>query len=339
MHKPPQHILVIRLSAMGDVAMAVPVLRAFTKQYPNVRLTVLTKAFFAPFFRDIPNVSVLAAEVKGAHKGVLGLYKLSKQIRALGVDAIADLHNVLRSNIIKYLLWGLPFEQIDKGRAEKKALVSGRNFKPLKSSHQRYADVFKALGCPVDLSQPIFPKPVVLSPQLQAEIPNPNLTTIGVAPFAAYSSKMYGLEQLQVVIRDLSKDYNILLFGSQTEQKQLQAFESISPNVKNLAGRLTLNEELDVISNLQLMIAMDSGNGHIAAMLGVKVLTIWGVTHPYAGFIPFNQPLEHSLIPDREHYPLLPTSVYGKDYPEDYKNVASSITPDTVIITARNMIK
>ena len=75
---------------MGDVAMTVPVLRALTKEYPDLKITVLTKAFFKPFFKDIKNVEVFEANVKGQHKGVLGLYKLSKALKSLHFDAVAD---------------------------------------------------------------------------------------------------------------------------------------------------------------------------------------------------------------------------------------------------------
>lgn len=120
MSKPPKHILVIRLSAMGDVAMIVPVLRQLTRQYPEVKITVLSRAFFAPFFRDLNNVFIYEADVEGRHKGVLGIYKLSKELKALKVDAVADLHNVLRSKLL-HLFWKHgPFVQIDKGRSEKK---------------------------------------------------------------------------------------------------------------------------------------------------------------------------------------------------------------------------
>ena len=102
----PKHILVIRLSAMGDVAMTVPVLRAFTEQHPDVKITVLTKGFFTPFFQDIKNVSVFKADIKGKHKGILGLYRLSKELKARKIDAVADLHNVLRSNILKLFFFG-----------------------------------------------------------------------------------------------------------------------------------------------------------------------------------------------------------------------------------------
>ena len=76
-----KHILVIRLSAMGDVAMTVPVLRALTEQHPEIKLTVLTKPHLKPFFRELKNTTFYAAEIKGKHKGVFGLWKLSKELK------------------------------------------------------------------------------------------------------------------------------------------------------------------------------------------------------------------------------------------------------------------
>ena len=153
MSKSIKHILVIRLSAMGDVAMTIPVLRAFTEKYPEVKITVLTREFFKPFFRDLPNVSVFSADVKGKHKGLLGLFRLSKTLKKLEIDAVADLHNVLRSNLLKFFFLGTKCIQIDKGRTEKNGLISGENFQQLKTTHQRYADVFGNLGLPIDLMQ------------------------------------------------------------------------------------------------------------------------------------------------------------------------------------------
>ncbi|MCB4798343.1 glycosyltransferase family 9 protein [Neotamlana laminarinivorans] len=327
-----KHILVIRLSAMGDVAMTVPVLRALTKQYPELKITVLTRAFFAPFFRDLQNVEVLAADVKGKHKGVLGLYKLSQEIKTLGVDAVADLHNVLRSKILKFFLSGKPFYQIDKGRNEKKALISGVFFKPLKTTHRRYADVFKSLGFPIDLSNPSFPKNAILNNKCEALLGDLKSKRIGIAPFAAHEGKMYPFRLMKEVIETLAKQHKIYLFGG--GKQEIEVLNNISEaheNVQNLAGKLSLNEELDVISNLDVMLSMDSGNAHIAAMLGVKVITIWGVTHPFAGFAPFNQPEDYALVADRAKYPLIPTSIYGNKHPEDYKNAAGSVSPKTIV--------
>ena len=334
-----KHILVIRLSAMGDVAMTVPVLKAFTTQYPEVKLTVLTREFFTPFFRDLENVSVFPADLKGTHKGVLGLYRLSKELKKLNIDAIADLHNVLRTNILKCFFLGKPFVQIDKGRADKKALVTGKTFQQLKTTHERYADVFRKLGFPLDISNPTFPKRVALNPELQKTIGVDTKNWIGMAPFAAHESKMYPLDLMEQVIETLSKTHKILLFGGgKKEVDILDGFQNKYENVINLAGTLSLNEELDVISNLDVMLSMDSGNAHMAAMLGVKVITVWGVTHPYAGFAPFNQPEDFCLLADRNQFPKIPTSVYGNKFPEDYKNAAGSISVETVVHKIKSVI-
>ncbi|NRD22144.1 glycosyltransferase family 9 protein [Winogradskyella litoriviva] len=317
---------------MGDVAMTVPVLRALTKQYPKLTITVVTRAFFKPFFRDLENVSVFEADLKGRHKGVLGLYKLSKELKALNFDAVADLHNVLRSKILKFFFFGKKVVQLNKGRAEKKALVTGQKFVQLKTTHRRYADVFEALGCSVDLTEPSFAKPKSLSEKLKSFISTADLKTIGIAPFAAHQSKMYPLEKMESIIKELSKNYNIILFGGgKKEEDVLSQFETKFNNVKSVAGKLKLDEELNLISNLDLMLAMDSGNAHMAAMLGKKVITIWGVTHPFAGFAPFNQPKDFALTANRELFPLIPTSIYGNKYPEGYENVAGTVLIEDII--------
>ncbi|MGB1232064.1 MAG: glycosyltransferase family 9 protein [Winogradskyella sp.] len=317
---------------MGDVAMTLPVLRALTTQYPQLKITVVTRAFFKPFFKDLKNVSFYEADLKGKHKGFFGLYRLSKELKALNFNAVADLHNVLRSKILKFFFFGKKVVQLDKGRAEKKALVSGAQFQQLKTTHQRYAEVFKALGCPVNLVNPTFSKPKPLTKQLLQLIPNKSQKNIGIAPFAAYKSKMYPLEKMEAVIAQLSKDYNIILFGGGNKEIEvLNHFETKHKNVVSVAGQLTLDEELMLISNLDVMLAMDSGNAHIAAMLGIKVITLWGVTHPFAGFAPFNQPQDYALTADKNQYPLVPTSVYGNTFPDGYEDAAGSILVSDVV--------
>lgn len=335
----PTHILVIRLSAMGDVAMTVPVLRALTNQHPHLKITILTRKFFTPFFRDLENVTVFPADVKGDHKGVRGLYKLSREIRPLKCDAVADLHNVLRSKVLKPMFGIRKVVTIDKGRKEKKALVKGKIFEQLKTTHQRYADVFKALGYSIDLKNPTFPKPATLSENCLKLIGTSDKKRIGIAPFAAHESKMYPLEQMEQVIERLSQDYQVLLFGGGKKETQiLSYFESKEKDIINLSGQLTLDEELDVISNLDVMLSMDSGNAHLAAMMGIKTITIWGVTHPFAGFAPFNQPQDYCLLADRNQYPQIPTSIYGNKFPEDYKQAARSISADMIINKVKSLI-
>ena len=319
---------------MGDVAMTVPVLRALIQNHPDLKITVLTRAFFAPFFRDLPNTTVFAAEVNGKHKGVFGLYKLAQELNKNKFYGIADLHNVLRSKILKNFIKSNHLSVIDKGRSEKKLLISGERFSALKTTHQRYVDVFNALGYKIDLSKPSFPGPAVLNKKLQKLLGLSSKKSIGIAPIAAYEGKMYPLDLMKQVTEVLSRDYNVLLFGGAQDAEVLDTFN----NTTNIAGKLELDEELDVISNLDVMISMDSGNAHVAAMLGIKVITIWGVTHPYAGFAPFNQPQDYALLANRNKFPLIPTSIYGNKYPVDYKDAAGSIAPKFIIEKVRSII-
>ena len=93
-----EHILVIRFSAMGDVAMTVPVVYSLAHQYPDIRITVLSRAFARPFFEDLaPNVGFMVADLKNEYKGIKGLNALYRRLAAKQFTAVADLHSVLRS--------------------------------------------------------------------------------------------------------------------------------------------------------------------------------------------------------------------------------------------------
>ncbi|ABQ04079.1 glycosyltransferase family 9 protein [Flavobacterium johnsoniae] len=328
----------MRLSAMGDVAMTVPVLRAFVKQYPTVKLTVISRPFFKPFFEGIPNLEFFAFDEKEKHKGFPGLLRLYKDIKKLKVDAFADLHNVLRSKVVSLLfaLSGKKRATVDKGREGKKELtrVENKIFKQLPTMFQRHAKVFEELGFPLNLSNPQFPEKAVLNSDILDIIGNENQKLIGIAPFAQYNSKVYPLDLMKEVIAKLAENssYKILLFGG--GKKEIEILDSLSEpykNVINMAGKIKFQQELQLISNLDVMLSMDSGNAHIAAMLGVKVVTLWGATHPYAGFLPFNQSLENALTSDRNQYPKLPTSVYGNKIVEGYEDAMRTILPQKVV--------
>lgn len=339
MSKPINHIAVVRLSAMGDVAMTVPVIRAFVEQNSDVKITFVSRPFFKPFFDGVENVNFFTVDVKKRHKGFFGLLKLYSDLKKLNIDAVADLHNVLRSQIIRTLfsLSGKKVAATDKGRAEKKALTRAENkiFQPVKSMVQRHVDTFNNLGFRVNLSNPKFSEKAILSREIIAfSGEKQNFNWIGIAPFAQYESKVYPLDLMQKVIDDLAenKNFKIFLFGGGNKEIELlNQFSKNKENVINLAGKIPFQHELHLISNLDIMLSMDSGNAHIAAMLGVKVITLWGATHPFAGFAPFNQPLENCLTSDREQFPLLPTSVYGNKKVVGYEYVMRTISVENII--------
>lgn len=327
---------------MGDVAMTVPVLRALVLQYPEVKITLVSRPFFQPFFEGIPNVNFFGVDLNQRHKGFVGLLRLFFDLRKLEVDLVADLHNVLRSKIVRtlFVLSGKKVAATDKGRAEKKALTSLTNkvFAPVKSMSERHVDTFKQLGFSIDVTHPKFPEKAILTEEalkqlgVTSDISKSN--AIGIAPFAQYESKVYPQDLMQQVIDALAENKNNHLFlfgGGATEIQKLKALQNKHDNVFVVAGKVSFEAELQLISNLDVMLSMDSGNAHIAAMLGVKVITLWGATHPYAGFKPFNQPDDFCLTSDRAQFPLLPTSIYGNKKVEGYDEVMRTILPSQVI--------
>ena len=86
------------------------------------------------------------------------------------------------------------------------------------------------------------------------------------------------------------------------------------------------------------MISMDSANGHIASNYNIDVVTIWGMTHPFIGFLHgTNQ--KNNIILDLEKFPLIPTSTYGKIIPNGYSDAMRTITPQQIIEKVLEVMK
>ena len=323
---------------MGDVAMTVPVLRAFSLQYPDTKITIVLRPFFQPFFDGIPNVYFFGVDLNERHKGFFGLMRLFSDLKKLNIDAVADLHNVLRSQVVRtfFALSGIKVAATNKGRAAKKALTRLENkiLEPVEAMIERHCSTFEKLGFPIDLTNPQFPQKAILSEEIRAITGNKSTNWIGIAPFAQYEGKVYPIDLIQEVIDEFAKNQNqtIFLFGG--GDKEIQLLNQLRKQYQNvivLAGKLKFKQELEVISNLDVMLSMDSGNAHIAAMLGIKVITLWGATHPFAGFKPFNQPDDFCITSDREKFPLLPTSIYGNKKVAGYEDVMRTITVENVV--------
>jgi ADP-heptose:LPS heptosyltransferase len=308
----PVHLLVFRFSSLGDVAMTVPVLRLLLQQHPHLQVTMVSTAFVKPLFQNIERLHFHAADLKGSHNGISGLHRLKKELTtSTRFDAVADLHNVLRTKILRSLFSfsSIPVAAIDKGRKEKKALTrqDNKQLHPLKSTFQRYADVFANLGFSVTLDtlQGLSPKPGL--PLFFDQ--HKNRRYIGIAPFAQYKEKTYPLEKMQQVVGMLAQqpELEVLLFGGQADKEELERMKGAYTQVHNMSG-LGLEKELALIAHLHLMVSMDSANMHLASLYGVPVVSVWGGTHPFLGFMGWGQSLERAVQID---LPCRPSSVFG----------------------------
>lgn len=305
---------------MGDIAMTVPVVYSLAKQYPQTRITVLSRPFAKAFFENIaPNVGFMQADLKNEYKGVKGLNKLYRRLSAKQFTAIADLHDVIRTKYLRmrFLLSGCKTAHIDKHRQLRKKLVSSSNrmLVQLPTSFHNYAAVFEKLGFHVQIDfKSIFPKRgnLALLPSIFAD----NKRThpwIGIAPFAAHPQKTYPTRHTSRVVDALIKKHpncRIFLFGRgpreepfmrQLPMLHTQCIEA-SPQLKSL------KEELILMSHLDVMISMDSANMHLASLTATPVVSIWGGTHPFAGFLGWGQSILNVVQID---LPCRPCSIFG----------------------------
>ncbi|MBQ8676224.1 MAG: glycosyltransferase family 9 protein [Bacteroidaceae bacterium] len=368
-------LLVIRFSALGDVAMTVPVVRALAEANPDTHITILTRQRMQPLFEWMPaNVAVEGIDL-GNYSGVAGLERLYRRLHHKHYDAVADLHDVLRSKYLRtrFRMSGAKIAVIDKGRKDKKALIGhGLTHSPLTHTITRYQHVFTSLGmsCPMPTSATdaspaslsasshvgVAPSPASLSASSPVGIapspvgvsaarfglavppaspaPSTSAPLIGVAPFAAHKGKIYPLPLMHQVVDQLADAGNhVLLFGAKgKETETLKTWER--RGVELVADKChSLKEELELMSQLTLMISMDSSNMHMAAMMGTQTISIWGATHPSAGFTAWQQ--THDSIIDLP-MDCRPCSIYGNrpctkgNYP-----CLAGIKPQTIIDKAR----
>lgn len=325
---------------MGDVAMTVPVVYSLATQYPNLRITVLSKPFARAFFENLaPNVNFWGVDLQHEIHGVCGLNTLYRRLADEKFTHVADFHDVLRSKYLRMCFWmnHTKVAHINKHRSGKRKLVSQTDKRLVQqpTSFQNYADVLAQLGYATEIRfQSIFATGGNELSQLgNIGKKGPQQKWIGIAPFAAHEGKIYPLDQMQKVIGLLGQqcpDCRIFLFGGSAKEKELldeiAAKNSNCTNVSTLLGGL--GQELILMSYLDVMVSMDSANMHMASLTGTPVVSVWGATHPFAGFMGWNQSLEDTV---QVNLPCRPCSVYGNkpckygDFP-----CLKNITPEMV---------
>lgn len=345
-----EHILIIRFSAMGDVAMTVPVVSALAKQYPDVRITMLSRPFARPLFENLaPNVGFMEADIKGEYKGLKGLNALYRRLTAKNFTAIADLHDVLRSNYLRmrFNLDRFHVAHIDKHRQQRRALTASRNkrLEPITTAFDNYAKVFADLGYPIDLKFDSILTDEQRSLRLLPEAIGERKAFqqwIGIAPFAAHRGKAYPLDRMEEVINMLIHNHpscRIFLFGGGTKEKSLLTAIAVKRNNCTVVPQVLhgLDQELNLMSHLDVMVSMDSANMHLASLVRTPVVSVWGATHPFAGFMGWGQSIDNAVQLDM---PCRPCSIFGNKrcLRDDYACLMD-IHPQAIVDKVENILR
>ena len=323
----PKHLLVLRTSAMGDVAMLPHALRALSQAYPELKITVATQAMFRPFFRGL-EVDFLDVKTKDEHHSVCGMWRLAREARRRGVDAVADVHDVLRSKSFRLAmgLHGIRTAHIHKGRkAKHHALGTGGEFKPLKHSVVRYCDVIRHLGFEFADPAPAV-RPVCENPMGEKKG-----VWIGYAPFSAHAGKTYPEAQSRKLVELLAARYDRVFIhgGGGAELAFAEEMAAAYPNVTALFGKLRFAGEMDLMAHEDCLISMDSMAMHMASLVATPVVSVWGATHPKLGFLGWGSPMENALQADMA---CRPCSVFGAKPCKygDYRCL-QAVTPEMIV--------
>lgn len=319
-------ILIFRFSAMGDVALLVPVVKSFTAAYPDAHVTVVTRPKFGPLFFDMDRVTVFPADVDYTYTGVLGMRDLfGKLLRKGPYDVVIDMHDHIRTILLRNLfrIFGSRVVVFNKGRKEKKALTRTENktISQLPHTVERYQQAFDKAGYPFR----IIPGPYL---SLSESIQNAsewfghkknadNVAWIGLAPFAMHKTKIWPLENYPLLMEKLIEQFPVKFFLFGGGEKEIRFFESLKEqfpkNTEVIAGQLKLRQEIALMKHLDLMLCVDSSNMHMAALSGVPLLSIWGGTHPAVGFAPYGVDPGNLIQVDQTEMACRPCSVYGKE--------------------------
>ena len=335
-------ILIIRLSAIGDVAMTIPVVYSVAAANPQDSFTVLTQTFLMPLFINRPpNVNVMGVNTKTTEKSFFGLLRYALMLRMYKFDMVLDLHNVIRSRIVDFI-FRLYFKKvfiIDKCRRERKGLVAlpPKELHPLRPVVKRYADVFRLAGFRFEDT---FVSLYEGNKTVNVFAEEKKGAWLGIAPFAKHKEKIYPVQKMEKVVEALSVQDGVTIFlfgGRGEEEKILNGWEEKFENTTSVVGRYSLDMELSLMSNLDVMLSMDSANMHLASLAGAKVISVWGATHPYAGFYGYNQREDLTVQVD---LPCRPCSVYGnKPCHRGDRACMNNISPEQIVSKINSYLK
>lgn len=337
-NKEGRTVLITRFSAVGDIAMTIPLLYSLCRKYPEHRFAFVSRERFGQFFINKPENLDFIGVNPDNYKGIHGLFRLYRELsRKVAPDSIADLHDVLRTKILRTcfkLLAGCRCAHIIKGRKEKKALTRKENkcTTPLKSTFERYREVFTRLGLPFEPEfDSLFGGGKGDISEFAAFLPQKNGDKwVGVAPFARHEGKIYPLDRMEKVIEILSarKGIKIICFGNgPKEEETVNRWCGKYPGTISFIGKAKFDGELRLISHLDAMVSMDSANMHMASLAGTPAISIWGATSPLAGFLGWNQREEDCIQRPLE---CRPCSIFGNKpcMHGDYR--CMNIPPETV---------
>ena len=340
-NKERRSILISRFSALGDIAMTLPPVYDACAANPDFEFYFLTRHHPAQIFINRPaNLTIVPVNLDN-YKGIRGMARLAKSLhKRYGVTDFVDLHDVVRTKLLRMFLrfYGVKINCIDKGRKAKKELTRRTNklLVQLKPMPERYREVFYKAGIALANDfESLFGDALGDINDVVGITghKSPGEKWIALAPFAKHKGKIYPIEQMERVVEHFDKAGNVKIFimgfgdeESETIGRLASRYDSV---VNMAAANLGIGAELSLLSHCDLMLSMDSANMHLASLVGLRTISVWGATHPYTGFMGWKQRTRDVVQLDMT---CRPCSVFGDKpcFRGDY-HCLRGITPKMIV--------
>ncbi len=279
-----QKILVIRFSSIGDIILATSPLRTIRKNHPKAQITFLTLNRFVPLLELHSDIDLLLSI--SAKSSIRELWNFGRYLRRNNYDLIFDLHNSLRSKILKGFLKSISYT-IEKPRI-KRALLFYFHHNQFESSFSTIDMYHANLGTiRGKKSDKVHPKTKLILSNYEIESARKFLITknifddfIAVIPGAAWKQKQWSEEKYVQLINHLN--ITVVLIGS-IKDKICSNISKYSKKAIDLSGKTSLREAMAIIANAKYIIGSDTGLVHAAEALNKSVYMITGPTSKETG--------------------------------------------------------
>lgn len=319
-------LLIIRLSSIGDIILATPVIKAIKQQFPNSEIHCLVNKNFAKVMEGNPYISYLHLYDKSLPQRDLAINK-SEILRGYGkFDFIVDLQNNHRSRLFRKNLSDKIYS-IDKRRLFKLCLVHFKT-KILPSVHCT-DNYYNCISDLITTRNYDAYANTDKSFHIQKYLTDTTRKLITIAPGANHFTKRYPAEKFIELINNLD-NYNIVLIGGKEEIGICKHIEyNASQKIINLCGELSLDCSAAAVSQSDLLICNDTGLMHVAAACGTPIIAIFGSSVQELGFTPLSN--NYTII-ENNKIKCRPCSHIGRNKcPKKHFNCMNEIPAKTII--------
>jgi heptosyltransferase-2 len=332
----PPDILIVRFSAIGDILLMTPLLRALRRRHADARITVVTRAAFAPLLAHNPRVTeVIAWDEKQS------LADLGRQLKGRGFSHQMDLHGGLRSLALRRLVGGR-WTTYPKHRTARAVLIRTKKavYRDLRPVAERYFDAAGDLDVAPDESslEMFLPRPAIhaaeqfLAPHGIGSIRQ----LIAVAPGAAHFTKRWPVHHWTALVRRLVENGNDVVVVGGPEDRDLAATVALAGGDRALsaAGSFDLPGSAAVLKRARALVSGDTGVMHMATAVGTPVLALFGPTVEAFGFLPYHA---KATVLQRDLY-CRPCSAHGgAKCPEVHHRCLQDLMPEDVLDALRKL--